>query len=61
MQDFDIFVECCFGLQIFLTFFTAYKDPETQEIVNDVWMISKNYLKFCHILHFLNHILGEHL
>jgi len=45
LNDFDTFVECCFGLEIIFAFFSAYKDEETMEIVSDVFQISKKYLK----------------
>ena len=39
-NGFNIFVEICFGLDIILRFFHAYKDSQTFENVTDIKLIA---------------------
>lgn len=50
LENFEIFVECSFGIEILTNFVSGFKDVNTQEIVDDVKVISKKYLKFFFIL-----------
>ena len=42
---FEVFVEICFGIDIVLTFFSAYFDDENNVTITDLKLIAIHYLK----------------
>jgi len=44
LANFDLTVEGCFWLDLFLNFLQSYKDPETYEIITDFKLIAINYI-----------------
>ena len=45
MQSLDVFIDCCFWVDIIIAFRTTYKHPITGDEVSDVKKIAKNYIK----------------
>ena len=43
---FELFVEICFGIDIVLTFFSAYIDEEANITICDLKLIAIHYLKY---------------
>lgn len=50
MVYFEVFVEICFGIDIVLTFFSAYFDDENNVTITDLKLIAIHYLKLFFLL-----------